>query len=318
MAIRYAQRSSDFIAGQVFPIVPVMYRSDFYSIFKKADFMRDDVEVRPMGGRPAQTFYDIEKGHYFCEEYALEARLDDRERANAEEPIQPELRIIEALTEKQLIHRDRLWVEAYMQPGVWNTQWEGVTGPGSEPEHSFKKFDLSGGEEPINFFDERCREMKEQTGQRPNVLVIGPELFVKLKNNVALIERIKYTYGPGQQSPGVVTPSIMAKMFDVERVLVAEAVYNSAGEGQTEKIEFICPPKDALLCYAAAAPSINRPSAGYTFAWTTRLPGVSNAFGGVIYRGREEAAHSDWFQTLANYDMRPTALDLGMFIKEAV
>jgi hypothetical protein len=111
----------------------------------------------------------------------------------------------------------------------------------------------------------------------------------------------------------VVTPGILAALFDVDQVLIAESVENAAAEGAAEEIKFIVDPKSALLCFAPPAPSINVPSAGYTFAWTGLLPGIPNAWGGIIERGREELAHSDVIQIRATYDMQITASDLGMF-----
>src|SRR5262245_23021770 len=109
IAIKYTQDQDVFIAGRVFPQVPVAKKSDFYLKFKKGYFMRDEMQVRPLGGRPRKTGFGIEKGHYNCEEWGLEHPIDDRERENADVPIEPDMRGTELLTEKALIHRDREW-----------------------------------------------------------------------------------------------------------------------------------------------------------------------------------------------------------------
>lgn len=318
MAIRYAQDTDVFIASKVFPALPVTNLSDYYAKFPKSYFMRDEMQERPYGGRPGKGAWEVEKSRYSCNEWALEYGLDDRIRANADQPIEPELRAMEYLTEQALIHRDREWVEGFFKTGIWNTEWEGVTGAGNGTStfRRFNNYEAEGTTEykskPIRFFDERAVEMREKTGRRPNKLVLGPKLYVVLKNHPEVVERVKYTMG----APAIVTPKILAEVFDVQDVLVAEAVYNAAAEGKTENIGFITPKQDALLCYAAPAPSIQLPSAGYVFAWTGLIPGLSNALGGVLYRGREEFAHSDIFQIRATYDMAATATDLGMFFSE--
>jgi hypothetical protein len=312
VAVRYAQERDVFIAPHVFPLVPVQHQSDLYAVFPKGWFMRDEVTLRPLGGRPAQVGFEIERKRYACEERALEYVLDDRVRANADQPIEPELRAVELLTEQMLIHRDREWAEAYFRPGVWNIEWTGETTPSGS--YKFKKFSLPESEDPVLFFDERRREMRELTGQRANKIVLGAELYVALKNNPHILERVKYTAAP----PAVVTTKILATLFDVDEVLVAEAVRNVAAEGEAEQIQFIVDTRSALIVHAAPGPSITQPSAGYTFVWNQLIPGFDAAMGLAVMRGREELAHSDVFQVRSAYDMGVVAPDLGIFIHSAV
>lgn len=320
MAIMYSQETDIWIASKVFPLVPVLKKSDLYVKFPKGYFMRDEMEPRPLGGRPKSTGYELEKDTYSCEEEALEHKIDDRVRENADEPIAPDLRGMELLTEKALIHRDREWAADYFNSGPWDTTWKGVGKESEVKETKFLRFDVyvlgEGAEQskPIELFDELATQMRRKTGRRPNKLVLGADLYVVIKNHPEVVERVKYTMSP----PAVVTPGILAALFDVEEVLIAESISNSAQEGQPDEIDFIVDSKSALLIYAAASPSIYTPSAGYTFAWTGLIPGVTNSFGGVIQRGREELAHTDVLQIRTAYDMRATAADLGVFIENAI
>lgn len=320
MSIMYSQEADIWIAGKVFPQLPVLKKSDLYVKFPKGYFMRDEMEPRPLGGRPRATGYELEKGNYSCEEEALEHKIDDRVRENADEPIAPDLRGMELLTEKALIHRDREWAEHFFKASVWSITWKGVhkESETSEGEKKFLQFDVykAAGEEsePIQFFDERATEMRRKTGRRPNKLVLGADVYVAIKNHPKVVERVKFTMSP----PAVVTPGILATLFDVEEVLIAESISNKAPEGKEDNIDFIVDSESCLLVYAAKSPSIYTPSAGYIFAWTGLIPGVTNAMGGVIQRGREELAHTDVLQIRCAYDMRATASDLGMFIEGAI
>ncbi len=319
MAIRYAQDADVFIADKVFPVIPVLKASDYYLKFPKGYFQRDEMKERAMGGRPPRAGYEIEKERYSCTEWSLEHTIDDRERENADIPIEPDLRGTELLTEQALIHRDKEWVEAFFKASVWSTEYEGVTGASSGTKFTkFSNYEAEGTTEykskPVRFFDEVATEMRKKTGRRPNKLVLGAKTYYILKNHPEVVERIKYTISP----PAVVTPGILAGLFDVEEVLVAEAIYNTAAEGKTTSTAFIANETSWLMTYSAPAPSIQRPSAGYCFAWTGLIPGISNAFGGVLIRGREELAHTDVLQIRATYDMQQTASDLGIYGKTAV
>jgi hypothetical protein len=78
-----------------------------------------------------------------------------------------------------------------------------------------------------------------------------------------VIDRVKYTM---QAEAKAITPALLAAAFDVEEMVVSEAVYNTAAEGQTAAMQFIVG-KTALLCFRPKAPGLRIPSAGYIFAW---------------------------------------------------
>ena len=65
-------------------------------------------------------------------------------------------------------------------------------------------------------------------------------------------------------------------------------------------------------------PGLDSPTAIATFAWTGLIPGVTNTLGGVIERGRDDRAHSDYFQGRMAWDMQIIAADLGVFFSAAV
>lgn len=316
MAIAWHQDESKFVAGRVFPTIPVEFKSDNYPKYAKGYFYRDEFGPRPWGGRPKETGYKIEKGLYSCEEEALETKIDDRQRANTEVgSLDPDVASQRLLRQQAMIHRDRLWAAEFFKTGVWSINWEGKeaapTKSEEETEQKFLQFDQTGSE-PIEFFDQRRLDIGGKTGYLPNKLVIGADVYRVLKNHPAIVERIKYT------QRGIVTLDILAELFDVDEVLVPLGVINSATEGEADSINYIVNRKSALLVYGAPAPSTQEPSGGYSFAWTGLLPGLPNAFGGVIETAREQLAHSDVMQCRTAFTQAITAPDLGEFFKECV
>jgi hypothetical protein len=309
ISVAYAQKQANFIADKVFPTVPVLKESNFYAIYKKGAFFRDELKVRPLGGRPPRAGYEVDKGRYNAEEWGLEHAIDDRVRANADSVFEPDRAGMRLLTTQALIRRDRMWAEKYYKTGVWSADWEGVSSGATAKK--FLQFDQSGSE-PISFFKKRRTEMARATGFMPNTLVLGPDVVDVLENHSAITDRIKYT------QRGVLTVELLAELFGFDRVLVPYGVINSAAEGEADSIDFLVGSKSMLMVYSAPAPSLEEPSAGYTFAWTGLLPGLTNAFGGVIERGREELAHSDILQIRAAYDVQIVASDLGQFFEKAV
>lgn len=315
LAVMYRQEADNFVAHQVFPTVPTEHASNEYLIFDRGYFMRDDMPVRGMGQEPAYDGYKVESGTFRCQERALQHRIDDRVKVNADAPADPDLRATQFLTERGLIKLDREWTQEYFVSGKWATNWTGVSGASvNETEKEFGHFNDEG-TEPAEFFQERGNEMEEKTGKRPNIMVLGAKAFTGLVNNKEVVKRVEYI---AQKEPAMVGRKALAALFQVDKVVVAKAVYNSAQEGAANSIEYIAEPKSALLAYAAPAPSIDTPSAGYTFAWTSLVAGVGNATAGVIYSGRQESAWTDWYAIRSAYDIKLVAEDLGMFFSGVV
>jgi hypothetical protein len=308
LSVSWAQNQVNFISDKVFPTVPVQKQSDKYAIYPKGAFYRDEYKPRPLGGRPNQVTYDVTSKTYFCEEYGLEHKIDDRVRANADQPLDPDKAGMRLLTQQGMIRSDRMWATSYFKTGVWNADWTGVASGVTGNE--FLQFDQADAD-PIGFFDER-RESLGASGFPPNTLVLGPAAYRGLKNNASILDLIKFT------QRGVLDTDLLAAMFGLDKVLVARGVYNTANEGQIDNIQYIVDSKSALLVYAAPEPAVDTPSGGYTFAWTGLIPGATNQMGAVIERGREELAHSDVLQGRMAVDPEIVAPELGEFYSACV
>lgn len=310
LSVAYIQASDNFVAANVFPTVPVLKQSDKFATYPKGYFWRDDMGPRPLGDKAQRTGYKTGSGSYMCEEDALAHPIDDRVRANTDQPLDPDVAGQRLLTQKAMIHLDRAWAGDFFKTGVWSQADQ--AGVASAPStNQFIQFDQSGSK-PIQTIRARASAMAGTTGFRPNKLVLGNDVYDALVNHADIIDRIKYT------QRGVADTELLAQLFNVDRVLVAEGVQNTAPEGQTDVISWIVNSKGMLLAYAPQVPSLLTPSAGYTFAWTGLIPGVDNATGGVIARYREEQAHSDILEIRTAFDTSVVASDLGQFFSATV
>lgn len=310
VAIAWSQDQDNFVADKVFPVVPVTNESNLFATYSKGFFYRSgQMQPRPLGGRPPQAGYEVGQGTYRAIEWGLEHHVDDRVRVNADAPLDPDMSAARFLMAQSMIQRDTLWTSSYFATGIWGSDWTGVASAPTGNE--FVQWDQSGGD-PITFLRGRLNEVGGATGYRPNTLVLGSLAYEGFINNSTALDRIRYT------QRGVMTTELVAALLDIEKVVVARGVSNTAHEGQTDNIAYIADQRSALLAYAAPAPSITEPSAGYTFAYTGLIPGYSNAYGGVIERGRDEMSHTDIFQIRAAYDQKMVASDLGLFMTDVV
>lgn len=307
VSVAYIQGTDRFIAHQVFPLFPVEKASDFYLEFPRGYFFRDYVGRRPIGGYSPVAGFDLEKKPYNCEEEGLTAFLDDRERANATPPYDPERAKVRFLTQQHCIHRDRLWANAYMKPGVWTTDLTGVaSSPGAG---QFLQFD-NANSDPIGLIDQQRDSVAKSTGFEPNTVVCGRDVFRSLKNHPDIIDRVKYT------QRGVITQELLAQMFNVNKFLVPGGIENTAAEGAADSFSFIIPSKAILLVYAAPEIGLDMPTGGWTFSWRGLLG--AQGLEAPVWRGRDDRAHSDWFEVRMAYDMHIVAPDLGVYLNNAV
>lgn len=299
----YMQDPNVFISPTCASNIPVAKESDKYVKYPRGYFWRDEAEVRPLGGRPAQVGYKVDSGTYLAEEWALEHTIDDRQRANTDAPIRLDENGTRLLTGKQMIRQDRIWATKFFKTGVWTRDVAGGA--------DFKQFD-DATSNPIATIDQWKEVMAENTGFMPNTLILGSEVKKALRSNPDVRDAIKYT------GIGVADNAKLAELFDIENVRVARSVYNTALEGATDSIQFIVNKSAMLLCYIAPDPGLDTPTAIARFSWTGLIPGATNQFGGVISRGRDDRAYSDWLHSRNAFDMQAVSTDLGIFFSAAV
>jgi hypothetical protein len=303
-SLAFTQDESMFVSGAAASVVPVLKASDKYLIYNRGDFWRDEAAPRPLGGKPVQVEFTTTSDTYVAEEFALEATLDDRQTSNADEPLQLEEASIRMLTEKHMIKRDRVWATNFFKAGVWTVDQTGVAAAPSTNE--FLQFDVTGSD-PIGLIARMQDAITVLTAKRPNVIVMGADVFTTLRSHAQIQDVIKYT------QRGIATPELLASLFEVDRIVIPRSIYNSAAEGAADVFSFIVDTKAMWMGYIDPSPTVNSQTAISIFAWTGLIPGATNAIGGVIERGRDNRAHSDFFQMRMAWDMKLVAAELGKF-----
>jgi hypothetical protein len=103
---------------------------------------------------------------------------------------------------------------------------------------------------------------------------------------------------------------MIARMFDIERVMVSKSIKATNAEGATGAYAFTTG-KTALLAHVAPSPGVLTPSAGYTFSWT----GVSQGMGLTIGTSsfRLESLRATRVEAELSFDNKVVSSDLGYF-----
>ncbi len=274
ISVAYIQKSTAFIADQVFPIVRVQKESDRYFVYLKEDWFRDEAEERIAGVESAGGGYEIDNTPtYYCKTYGYHKDVTARDRANADSPLAPDRDATLFVTQKMLLRREIEWATRYFTSGIWNFEFDGAAAR-DVAASEFKYWDATGST-PIDDIAYGQITIQAVTGYKPNVLSIGPWVYKALRNHADILDRIKYT------ERGIVTRELLAALFDVDKVVIAQAVRNTAAKGASESTDFIMG-KHAMLVYAAPEPGLHQPTAGYIFAWTGLLG--AGAYGNTMSR----------------------------------
>lgn len=309
ISVAYIQDAANFVADRVFPIVPVQKQSDRYFVYLKEDWFRDEATERAPATESAGGMYEIDNTPtYFARKYAFHKDVTGEDRANQDEPLNVDVDSTEFITQKLLLRREIQWANNYFIPTVWGTDLLGVAaGPGPG---EFLQWDVAGST-PIQDVSTGKMQIASVTGYKPNTLVLGANVYERLRNHDDILGRIVFT------QRGYVTADILAQLFDVERVVVGWAVQNSARKGAAEDTDFLLG-NHALLAYSAPRPSLKAPSAGYTFAWTGLLG--AGAFGNRIVRlpMPHLGIETERIEGEMAFDLQVVAADCGVFYEDAV
>lgn len=300
MSLAYIQKDTDFVSGKMFPNIPVVQQSGKYFQYAKGQWFRSDAQERGLSQESAGTGYAVDSTpEYACKVDAVHKDIDDQLRSNADAPINLDREATMLVTQQLLIRREKKWASAYFQTGVWN---------GAADFSPTTKWNASGST-PIVELRDKIKKIRLATGFMPNKLLLSEDVWFALKDNADFLDKIRTT------NDKIVTKDLLARILDIDEVLVAGAIENTAKEGATPVMSYIFT-KGALLVHAAPNPGIMVPSAGYTFSWSGYLG--SSAYGTRISRMRADLIKSDRIEGEMASDHKVVGADLGAFIYDAI
>ena len=306
ISVAYLQNTNNFIADKVFPVVPVDKKSNIYFKYTKDDWFRDEAQRRADGTASAGSGYGLTTDNYLADVYAFHKDIGDQTRANADNPLNPDMEATQFVTQRLLLRREVQWATDYFTSGVWGTSKSGTSATGlTNGATQVTVWSDYTNSTPIPDIEYAKTTVLQNTGFEPNTLVLSYSVFQKLKAHPTLVDRYKYT-----QAGAIVTEDLLAALFGVDRVLVAKAVVNSANEGASGSYAFTTA-SSALLCYVAPNPGLMTPSAGYTFMWTGVSGGLGTTVG--VSRFRMEELKADRVEGEIAFDNKVVAADLGFF-----
>jgi hypothetical protein len=294
------QNQSVFIAPKVFSIVPVDKQSDLYPVYNEDDWNTDEALERKDSTESAGSAYSLSDDNYLCKVFGFHKDIGDQLVDNAQSsPFNLQKEAMEFVTRKLLIKQEREFVTKYLAASVWGDDLAGTT--------DFDQFNEATSA-PIKTIKDEIGNQILRTGIAPNTLVLGYNVFSNLSEHPDFVDRVKYS------SSDAVTEQIMAKLFGVDRVMVAKSIV-ATGKGATKTNSFNFG-NNMLLLFANPTPGLLTPSAGYTFSW--KFAPFISGMGATIRKWYIDEKETTRIDGKVAFDMKIIAKDLGTLVTAAV
>ena len=297
------------VFGGFFPITPVDHLSNRYYVIDRNPFVRGDSQPRALGKESTGHVFTMSTDNYNCVRYDEHADVDWDKLRNADNPQMLEEGATRLATENLLMTQEVLFATRFFAGSIWGTTDIGGT--------NFVTWDNKASSDPVADVERARRAIKVNGGKLPNKLLLGWDAWVALKHHPLIIERIKAGGTPG--SPAVVSKQAVAAVFELEEIVVAEAVKATNAVGAAETYDFVFG-KHALLAYVGASGEGDfMASAGRIFAWKGVNEGGVDEMGqtvAVTQFDMEERRITRYEPGMA-LDFKVTGSKLGYFFQGA-
>ena len=309
ISIAYVQDQNVFVADKAFPEVRVNNQANSYYEYDVGEFATDEVEARAPNTQSQGITLTPSTDSYNCRVYGLHIDIPDEIRLNADSQVQLDRAVTIALTQRAMIQKERRFMADYFRAGVWGTDID-VNAAGAMGDAWNTANPLVG----AKGIRTGARSMLQRTGFRPNIALIGVQLYDVLLDHPNIVGR----FDRGQTPGGAADPTNrqLASLLRLDAVYPIEGIYNTSDLDETAAMSFVAADDAMLLLHRPRSPGLMTPSCGYTFQWTRYTR--ANQRGMRVRRFRMEANQADRIELLMAYDMKQTGAPLGTYFDDTL
>lgn len=287
-ALGYVPQGMKFMADEIFPVIPTAKKSDKYFI-KGQEHLDNQTAIgkrNPVNGHYGRVQHDYSSASFSCEDYGLEEPIFDPIPNNADTGLDPKRDAVIVVREQMAIMKELRVMNAvvaatglsYDSPLASGARWNDQTGS-----------------DPYGDIQTLVDAVEDNTGQTPNRLQMNKAAFRALQKHPDILERIKYGGGPA--NPASVTRQMLEQLFELDKIVVTNAVYNSAKQGQNRTVAKIWP-KSVVAFYFPTSIYFGVSTFGAQMSWR----GDTNGQDMIVEEYRDESARADIVRIRHNRD----------------
>jgi hypothetical protein len=278
-----ASENAGYVASQVLPVINVASQAGNFGKIPLEQLLQQRVTKRAPGAGYARGNWTFEPAVYATEEHGAEEPVDDREAKMYADYFQAEQISTMRAFSSVLRNAEQRAADAIFNTTTWNgaALTTGITNEWDQNHYTNAT--------PIQDVEGAVRKIYENSGLWANALIINRSVFRHLRNIEQIIERIN-SEGAGDASKASdITAQMLARVFDLEYVIVAGVSRNSAKEGQAATPVQIWDNEYAMVCKIATSADMREPCIGRTFHWSDD----GSSIGGTVESYRDEAVRGD-------------------------
>lgn len=236
--------NTDYIADQLFPTVTVDKETGLYFVADKENLRAPADARRALLGRANRVSNTLSQAAYALEEKTLETAIPDSIMRQYSDPFDPKKNATLLVTEKLAIDKEKDLQATLLSGAATNLDVDSAWATAAT--------DIKGQVQTAK------TQIKKRTGKKANTLLLSGASLEGVLKNAAFIDQAKYTVFPDEDT----LKSLIGRFFGVDRVIIGDAVENTAKEGQTDNLDYIWS-DIAVVAYVAPNPALETPSAGY-------------------------------------------------------
>lgn len=282
-----------FIADVLVPMLKVAKQTGKYYIYDKSN-LRVDATARAAGAGANEIDFGVAPtGTFSTSDHALKGFVSDEVQDQADSALNPLIDETETITEKLMLDRETNAANLlFSTTNITNNTTLSGTSQWSDYDNS----------DPIGDIRTARISVHQNTFKLPNTLVLGKQVYDILIEHPQVIERIKYS------QLGIATPELLARIFQVDKVVVGYAGSLSSKEGQTDVLAYIWG-KYALVAFIAPQVRLRMLTLALNFVYSQR----------TAKRWRDEDREGTYVRIgNDNYQMNIIAAACGYLIAGAV
>ena len=293
--ISLAYSNENYVAERFFPIVTV--KKDTGKITTYAmDNLRIVKALRSIGSKTNEVGHSVSIGdHYVLKEYALMELVPDEHMEQAEAPIHPKIDATENITERLLVIKESAMATAVSATA---TMTSNTTLSGTDQWSDYTNSD------PIGDIKTGKEAVRTASGKKANTLLLSHNAYIELLDHPDIIDRLKYVKVADKDA----AKAALARIFDLDEVIVGDAQYNNSAEGGTDTLAEIWD-KVAIIAYIEKRPTLKSRTLGFTYQM--KAPRYVDGW-------RDEDRRGDYIRVTDKFDQQLIDVNCGYLIKDCV
>ena len=250
MSVQYANEM--YIGEDLMPVLQVAKQSDVYYSYGQSDRLQYPDDEMGSRGQANEIQESRSTSTYVCRPYGFSNFVSRMTLTNEDAPLDEMLDLVEAISEGLAFKREQRIANVLTTAGNYGANTAAIA--------AANRWDTVTGGDPIQDIQNATAAIWQGRGPSDLIGFCSLDVYQVLSRHPAILDLFKYN----GSSPGLATPDMIARFFDIDRLLVGKARQDTATEGQAAAYSRIWSDVFGVVRVARRA-SVRNAVFGYTF-----------------------------------------------------